>query len=377
MNRAQWQQRWPYIQESMAVAGILCIPLAVISHRLLLAPMRFAIAAAIIAALAAFLANLWGRWVRSLYDDRASWNHAIETFFTRESDSRRDRWRHRLGMQVVDDRQYAHQIYYLSAWLSWFFPLSALVIAVNGYADTSSQQIRIRPIMNSSVTYALGGGKRYYVAVRDFAPSGKSIVTDDTLIADITEQEYDYAVIGRAQAIVTLREGFFHLPWAQETRLFTLGMKGAGATILPIEDAYRGLAYYEGYKVPQDKERGVAFYIAAANADDAIAQYQLYLISISDPAAGVSEQNGRDCLKRAAERGLIPAMTELATLYAYGTGLPVDIQQTYTWLAIAARLGNAKSAASLIQLAPQLSPPQRLAAQATADAWKPAEAHPR
>lgn len=103
--------------------------------------------------------------------------------------------------------------------------------------------------------------------------------------------------------------------------------------------AYRhfGYMYLEGLGVERDIRKCHAYYMAGAEKDDLYCIYNtgiVYLRHTDDHAAAIPY------LRKAAERGLTEAQTQLAQCYYRGMGIERDHRQTLAWAEPAARNGS-------------------------------------
>jgi localization factor PodJL len=75
---------------------------------------------------------------------------------------------------------------------------------------------------------------------------------------------------------------------------------------------------------------------------------------------------------KAADLGMRDSQFNLAILYARGSGVKQDIEESYKWFSIAARDGDADAGQKRDEVANAMRPEQLESARAKVDAWKAA-----
>jgi hypothetical protein len=76
-----------------------------------------------------------------------------------------------------------------------------------------------------------------------------------------------------------------------------------------------------------------------------------------------------DWYRKAAEKGLAPAMTNLGLLYVNGLGVPEDYVLGYMWVNLAAAAGLAEAVSVRDALTAEMTPAQINEAQRMAGQW--------
>jgi localization factor PodJL len=138
---------------------------------------------------------------------------------------------------------------------------------------------------------------------------------------------------------------------------------------------FRLAAMHErGHGTAADPERARVWYARAAEQGHVKAMHNLAVLSISggrsDYAAAVK------WFGQAAEHGLPDSQFNLAVLYQSGLGVTKDLRKAYTWLALAARTGDAEAAGRVTQVKAQLPAADVVAADAAIAAWRPRQLDP-
>ena len=109
------------------------------------------------------------------------------------------------------------------------------------------------------------------------------------------------------------------------------------------------MAYARGeLGLAQDERRAAQLYKAAAAAGDAAAQHNLGLMYMS----GGKAAKALKWFRAAAAQEHAPSLYNLATAYAFGTGVPRDAAEASSLYLRASLLGSADAAYALGRLAP-------------------------
>ena len=126
--------------------------------------------------------------------------------------------------------------------------------------------------------------------------------------------------------------------------------------------------YANGWGVPQDYARAVAWYKKAAEQGDASAQFGLGFMYFN--GWGVPQDYARAIAwyKKAAEQGDASAQFGLGLMYANGWGVPQDYAKAHMWLNLAAALGHESAMEARDFIAQEMAPGQIAGAQDAARA---------
>ena len=128
-----------------------------------------------------------------------------------------------------------------------------------------------------------------------------------------------------------------------------------------------GKMYMLGQGVPKDADLGLKWFRAAADQENAQAQFFLgamYLL----PAKDVHE--GLRWLRLSAEQGTPDAQLLLGMAYLKGTDLPHDLVAADMWLHLAASKGDKLASSQCERAERQMTPDQIAKARTLATEWK-------
>jgi TPR repeat protein len=116
----------------------------------------------------------------------------------------------------------------------------------------------------------------------------------------------------------------------------------------PTAEALLGNAYLMGRGVPPDGKAGLHWIQLAANAGNALAQFDLGA-TYANGALGLPKDFGTAVywFQLAAAQGQIQAQLSLAQIYYGGQGVPRDYRQAFHWFQIAADKGELHAAFAL------------------------------
>jgi len=133
-----------------------------------------------------------------------------------------------------------------------------------------------------------------------------------------------------------------------------------------------GTLYERGRGVPADAAKATQWYAAAAKQGNRKAMHNLAVAYAQGSGVKKDYAVAAQWFSKAANLGLADSQFNLAVLYERGLGVPQSLLDAYKWYAVAAAQGDAESRARIDALATQISPDDRLAAQRSADNFKPA-----
>ena len=131
-----------------------------------------------------------------------------------------------------------------------------------------------------------------------------------------------------------------------------------------------GYAYYTGYIVEQDYYKAFKLIKEASAAKFDIAQYMLgYMYS---KGHGIAKNYGQSVkyYRYAVDQGNVPAMVELADIYAKGTMYPQNIISSYVLYSIASFYGAEEADMHRDELEPEIKLEELLEAQTNAEKYK-------
>jgi len=116
----------------------------------------------------------------------------------------------------------------------------------------------------------------------------------------------------------------------------------------PAAEAFLGNAYLAGQGVPKDGQAGLHWIQLAANAGNALAQFDLGA-TYANGSFGLPKDFGTAVywFQLAAAQGQIPAELSLGQIYYGGQGVPRDYGQAFHWFQIAADKGELHAAFAL------------------------------
>jgi localization factor PodJL len=134
---------------------------------------------------------------------------------------------------------------------------------------------------------------------------------------------------------------------------------------------FRLAAYYErGVGVAVDTERAKIWYRRAAERGHVRAMHNLAVLVVGNGKDDADYAAAARWFQQAADRGLTDSQFNLAVLYAHGRGVAKDLAEAYKWFALAARSGDAGAARKLEEMRAQLEMPEREAAEQKIAAWR-------
>ena len=105
----------------------------------------------------------------------------------------------------------------------------------------------------------------------------------------------------------------------------------------------RGSAFYYGTGAPKDLRTAFAHFLKAANAGNAIAQFQVGRMLLSGEGVAKDREVALSWLRKSAAQGYAEAWLALGSLYVEGEGTPKDREEVLSWLREAAGRGNAEA----------------------------------
>ena len=156
------------------------------------------------------------------------------------------------------------------------------------------------------------------------------------LFAAASEQGLDVA---KANLGVMYENGF-GVP-LDEARAAELYREAAGQVTPTVAVEPPGPVYDSRLSQPDTSEAGLKLLQDQANLGDAIAQFQLGWLILSQSERTPNHQiQAANLMQAAAEVGLAPAMINLAGLFARGEGVPQDYVLAHMWLIRGARYGH-------------------------------------
>jgi TPR repeat protein len=114
-----------------------------------------------------------------------------------------------------------------------------------------------------------------------------------------------------------------------------------------------GFMYRNGRGVPKDAAQAVQWYRAAAEQNDAMAQFKLGLMCFHGEGVPKDNVQAVKWYRAAAEQGLVEAQNMLGVMYDLGRGVPKNDTQAAKWYRAAAEQGYIDSREYLKNLAKQ------------------------
>jgi localization factor PodJL len=134
-----------------------------------------------------------------------------------------------------------------------------------------------------------------------------------------------------------------------------------------------GTLYEHGRGVPADPAKAIHWYQAAAQAGNRKAMHNLAVAYAQGTGVSKDFFEAARWFSKAAALGLADSQFNLAVLYERGLGVPQSLIDAYKWYAIAAAQGDAESKARIDAIATQLKADERVAAQRSADQFRPTQ----
>ncbi len=134
-----------------------------------------------------------------------------------------------------------------------------------------------------------------------------------------------------------------------------------------------GEIYSLGEGAPQDDAEAARWFRKAADAGNAAAQYNLGLVYAKGAGVKADIPTAIAWFRKSAAQGQVEALAKLGIAYAEGTGVAKDPVLAYANFALAARSHDAAFIAQRDAAAAALTPEQRKAGDAAAQAWKRGE----
>jgi localization factor PodJL len=124
---------------------------------------------------------------------------------------------------------------------------------------------------------------------------------------------------------------------------------------LPIAQYRLATLYEKGNGVARDTVLARSWYLKAANAGNARAMHNLGVLIAQDPHDGKPDYaEAAHWFRQAGELGVRDSQFNLGVLYGRGLGVPQDLGQSWLWLSLAARQGDADAAAKRDEVAAKL-----------------------
>lgn len=125
--------------------------------------------------------------------------------------------------------------------------------------------------------------------------------------------------------------------------------------------------YEKGNGLDRDLAKAKEYYELAADKGNASAMHNLAVLY-----AGQQDYTAAATwFTKAADLGVTDSQFNLAILYARGNGVKQDLEESYSWFAIAAKNGDKDAAQKRDEVANAMKPDQVERARAKADLWKP------
>jgi len=102
-----------------------------------------------------------------------------------------------------------------------------------------------------------------------------------------------------------------------------------------------GALYQQGDRVTADPVMAFNWFARAAEKGNLKAMHNLAIAYAQGMGTAKDEAKAAEWFTRAAERGYVDSAFDLAVLYERGTGVPQDLKQALKWYGIAAMAGDA------------------------------------
>ena len=131
-----------------------------------------------------------------------------------------------------------------------------------------------------------------------------------------------------------------------------------------------GVIHTTGDGVPKDDAKAVAWFEKSAAQGNLAAQYNLGLMIARGDGTKEDIPKALEWFRKAAAQGFAPALAKLGVAYEEGTGVKQDRVLAYANYVLAARGGSPEHAAQRDAIGATLTPDQRKAGDAAAEAWK-------
>ena len=127
----------------------------------------------------------------------------------------------------------------------------------------------------------------------------------------------------------------------------------------------------KGLGMPRNISQAIGWYQQSANEGNASAMHNLAVLYASG-ASGGSPDNASAVrwFTDAAELGVKDSQYNLGILAAKGLGMPVNLEESYKWFALAAKAGDKDAAEKRDQIGAALTPQKLARAKDTVELWK-------
>ncbi|WP_374377518.1 tetratricopeptide repeat protein [Dongia sp.] len=132
-----------------------------------------------------------------------------------------------------------------------------------------------------------------------------------------------------------------------------------------------GQMYLDGHGVPQDPTQAAIWLEKAANGGNARARAQIGALYATGTGVQQDEMKASYWLIKAANQNVRQSQRFMAIRFYKGEGVPQDKAQSFLYAALCAKQGDPDGQALLNQLATEMTPEEKLRAQALLQAWQP------
>jgi len=139
----------------------------------------------------------------------------------------------------------------------------------------------------------------------------------------------------------------------------------------PSAQAAIGQMYLDGHGVPQDPAQAAIWLEKAANGGNARARAQIGALYATGTGVQQDEMKASYWLIKAANQNVRQSQRFMAIRFYKGEGVPQDRAQSFMYAALAAKQGDPDGQALVNQLSSEMTPEEKLRAQALLQAWQP------
>ena len=251
-------------------------------------------------------------------------------------------------------------------------PLRALILTLSGSETTSTVADGVPTLLDPRTTGSIARAPDATVSGAAFTAARTSVPGAATLPATLGSPGLREAAAGgdpRAALEVAValldgagvtRDPAAAVPW------LTLA---ADAGLAPAEFRL-GTLYERGIGVARSRDTAKAWYDRAAGRGHVKAMHNLAVL-LSEAGEGRDLGRAVSWFEKAARHGLVDSQFNLAVLYVRGLGVATDQAAAYRWFALAARQGDQEAAVRRDEVGRDLSPADRGAADLAIAGWTP------
>lgn len=133
-----------------------------------------------------------------------------------------------------------------------------------------------------------------------------------------------------------------------------------------------GQMYLDGHGVPKDPAQAAIWLEKAAAGGNSRARAQIGALYATGTGVTQDEMKASYWLLKAANQNVRQSQRFMAFRFYTGLGVPKDLAQSFLYAALSGKQGDPEGQALFNQLASEMTPEEKVRAQALLQAWKPA-----